>query len=174
MGSRLHVDGSVQDCSISTANALEILQSCTKPSMLERCNSSVLAHRYIDMGSRMHVDGSVQDCSISTANAVEILQSCTKPSMWPTCDLMPALSPWFLLSISPARASTFLIPQDVVSTLSEHSEKGRKINWYFQKGILLDGHCWAYYSGNLWWREVWNSFGDRVPVDEIYMCLIFS
>ena len=28
-----YVDGSVQDCSISIANALEILQSCTKPSM---------------------------------------------------------------------------------------------------------------------------------------------
>ena len=26
------VDGSVQDCSISSANALELLQSCTKPS----------------------------------------------------------------------------------------------------------------------------------------------
>ena len=28
-----HIDGSVQDCSISIANALEILQSCTKPSI---------------------------------------------------------------------------------------------------------------------------------------------
>ena len=27
-----HIDGFVQDCSISIANALEILQSCTKPS----------------------------------------------------------------------------------------------------------------------------------------------
>ena len=26
-----HIDGSVQDCSISSANAMEILQSCTKP-----------------------------------------------------------------------------------------------------------------------------------------------
>ena len=29
-----HVDGLVQDCSNSIANALELLQSCTKPSML--------------------------------------------------------------------------------------------------------------------------------------------
>ena len=29
----LHIDGSVQDCSISIANALEILQSCTNPSI---------------------------------------------------------------------------------------------------------------------------------------------
>ena len=30
---RLNIDGFVQDCSISIANALEILQSCTKPSI---------------------------------------------------------------------------------------------------------------------------------------------
>ena len=28
-----HIDGSVQDSSISSANALELLQSCTKPSI---------------------------------------------------------------------------------------------------------------------------------------------
>ena len=28
-----YIDGFVQDCSISFANALEILQSCTKPSI---------------------------------------------------------------------------------------------------------------------------------------------
>ena len=27
-----HIDGLVQDCSISIANALELLQSCAKPS----------------------------------------------------------------------------------------------------------------------------------------------
>ena len=34
--SRMHgydLDGSVQDCSISSANVLEILQSCTEPSL---------------------------------------------------------------------------------------------------------------------------------------------
>ena len=30
---KLHINGLVQDCSISIANALEILQSCTKPSI---------------------------------------------------------------------------------------------------------------------------------------------
>ena len=34
-----HIDGSVQDCSISIANALEILQSCTEPSIFS-CRSS--------------------------------------------------------------------------------------------------------------------------------------
>ena len=31
-----HIDGLVQDCSISIANALEILQSCTEPSIFKR------------------------------------------------------------------------------------------------------------------------------------------
>ena len=36
IGSGLHeIDGLVQDCNISIANALEILQSCTKPSILD-------------------------------------------------------------------------------------------------------------------------------------------
>ena len=30
---RMHIDGLVPDCSNSIANALELLQSCTKPSM---------------------------------------------------------------------------------------------------------------------------------------------
>ena len=29
----MHIDGLVQDCSNSIANALELLQSCTKPSI---------------------------------------------------------------------------------------------------------------------------------------------
>ena len=33
MHSKMYIDGLVQDCSISIANALEILQSCTKPSI---------------------------------------------------------------------------------------------------------------------------------------------
>ena len=32
-----YIDGLVQDCSISIANALEILQSCIKPSILSLC-----------------------------------------------------------------------------------------------------------------------------------------
>ena len=34
-----YVDGLVQDCSNSSALALELLQSCTKPSMYSLCNS---------------------------------------------------------------------------------------------------------------------------------------
>ena len=38
-----HLDGSVQDCSISIANALEILQSCTKPSISSTVTPALLA-----------------------------------------------------------------------------------------------------------------------------------
>ena len=55
----LYIIGLMQDCSISIADAMEILQSCTK----------------------LSIDGLMQDCSISIANAMEILQSCTKLSM---------------------------------------------------------------------------------------------
>ena len=54
-----YIFGLVQDCSNSIANALELLQSCTKPS----------------------IRGLVQDCSNSTANSLELLQSCAKPSI---------------------------------------------------------------------------------------------
>ena len=40
---QLHIDGWVQDCSTSIANALELLQSCTKPSLL----SSVTSYRLL-------------------------------------------------------------------------------------------------------------------------------
>ena len=39
---RENIDGSVQDCSNSTANALELLQSCTKPSICFACLSYLI------------------------------------------------------------------------------------------------------------------------------------
>ena len=65
-----HVDGLVQDCSNSIANALELLQFCTEPSML----CYIFSWKQKD-----HVDGLVQDCSNSIADALELLQSCTEP-----------------------------------------------------------------------------------------------
>ena len=67
---------SVQDCSNSIANALELLQSCTEPSL---CSVRCL----------------LCDCSNSTANTLELLQSCTEPlsavccvwCAWPDCCL---------------------------------------------------------------------------------------
>ena len=37
-----HVDGLVQDCSNSTANAVELLQFCTKPSMYSMLVTALL------------------------------------------------------------------------------------------------------------------------------------
>ena len=51
-----YFNGLVQNCSNSTANALELLQSG-------------------------HLNGLVQDCSNSTANILELLQSCIKLSI---------------------------------------------------------------------------------------------
>ena len=36
-----YIDGLVQDCSNSIANALELLQSCTKPSIYAKCNPGI-------------------------------------------------------------------------------------------------------------------------------------
>ena len=71
----------VQDCSISIANALVILQSCAKPSMYDAFQLPVILFAE-----------KVQDCSISIANTLEILQSCTKPSMYDAFQLPVILS----------------------------------------------------------------------------------
>ena len=61
----LQLDGLVQDCSNSIADALELLQSCTK-------TSSLLCH----------VDGLVQERRNSIANTLESPLPCTILSMW--------------------------------------------------------------------------------------------
>ena len=58
----VYIDGLVQDCSNTSANALELLQSCTKPSI------------YHDI-----VDGLKQERRNSTAVALESCLSCTNP-----------------------------------------------------------------------------------------------
>ena len=64
----------VQDCSISRALAVEILQSCTKP--LKWCMYVLLGY-----WKCLLLDGFVQDCNNSCASAMELLQSFTKPSI---------------------------------------------------------------------------------------------
>ena len=55
-----HIHDLAQDCGNSSALALELLQSCTKPL----------------------IDDLAQDCCNSSALALELPQSCTKPSIW--------------------------------------------------------------------------------------------
>ena len=82
-----YIDGSVQDCSISIANAMEILQSCTKPLIYPHAQHNIYGKFHIlmklDKMSSAHVhhfNDLVQDCSISIAKTMEIPQSCPKPS----------------------------------------------------------------------------------------------
>ena len=66
----------VQDCIKSIADALEILQSCTGPSLWR-------SHRW-PWDSCMicyDIDGLVQDCSNSSTLALELLQCCANPSI---------------------------------------------------------------------------------------------
>ena len=58
------LNNSVQDCSISSALAMEVLQSCTKPTILL---------------SQDDLDGLGHDCSNSIANSQVLPQSCVKP-----------------------------------------------------------------------------------------------
>ena len=54
----IRIDGLVQDCSNSIANALELLQSCTKPSMYALVNEKPLlemisTYCHIDPGNML-------------------------------------------------------------------------------------------------------------------------
>ena len=69
-----YIDGLVQDCCISSANALEILQSYTEPSI---CH---IAH-LVGQNMGYHFDGFVQQRRNSSALAMELRLSCTNPSI---------------------------------------------------------------------------------------------
>ena len=71
------MDGLVQDCGISIADAIEIPQYCTEPTISKsfqhfQCNKPVL-----------YFDGLEEDCSISNADILKISLSSTKPLIWP-------------------------------------------------------------------------------------------
>ena len=65
----------MQDCIISIANGLEILQSCTKPSIWQVPNTSEQT-TYI----KPSLDGLVKDYSYPSALELKWLQTCTKLS----------------------------------------------------------------------------------------------
>ena len=66
-----YINGLVQDCSNSSALAMELLQSCNEPliccTRLQYLKSVNISPAYL------------QDCSNSSALAMELLQSCTEP-----------------------------------------------------------------------------------------------
>ena len=68
----MHINGLVQDCSNSIANALELLQSCTKTSIYASVNWK---KKY-----QYQVDELVQGRCNSIANALELHISYNNPS----------------------------------------------------------------------------------------------
>ena len=52
-----HMEGLVQDCSISIANALEILQSCIKPSMYGLKMQEMITYTWYDDFKEMKCSG---------------------------------------------------------------------------------------------------------------------
>ena len=85
-----HIDGLVQDCSNSIANAMELLQSCTRASTLWNL---LITH---------HFDGLVEERCNSCALAMEFRLSCTNPLIfnpWPF--MSKGYCPCFHLSICP-------------------------------------------------------------------------
>ena len=77
----VYIDDLVQDCNISSALPMKILQ----------CFCSGLRLSCIIVVT-VYIDDLVQDCNISSALAMKILQSCTKPSVW-----CPGTTRWYQL-----------------------------------------------------------------------------
>ena len=93
-----HLDGLVQDCSNSSALAMELLQSYTEPSIRSTCHIQLWVPFKYGTGTRrvrvpmVHVivpsrcniqyfNGLMQERCNSIANALELRLSCTNPSI---------------------------------------------------------------------------------------------
>ena len=83
-----HLDSLMQDCSNSSALAMELLQSCIKPSMLSlynviRIQMLLRGYIYTELAhaGAAYINGLVQDCSNSSTSAMVSLQSCIKPTI---------------------------------------------------------------------------------------------
>ena len=75
----IQINGLVQECSNSIANAMELLQSGTKPSIYY---IQFYFHLLNLLTRSPMLMVHVQDYSNSIANAMELQQSCTKPSIY--------------------------------------------------------------------------------------------
>ena len=69
-----YINGLVQDCSNSSALAMELLQSCTKPLICDLYSAVLIVTLYII--------SLAQDNNNSIANVLELLQSHANPSIW--------------------------------------------------------------------------------------------
>ena len=77
MTTRRQVDGLVKDCSISSANALEILQSCTKPSKclvdLPMNPIIIIIYHYRQKAHHCQADYKTHETSTSSSNVCNVL-----------------------------------------------------------------------------------------------------
>ena len=102
-----YISGLVQDCSISSALALEILQPCMKP-MIDGWVSARTIH------------GLAQYCGNSIANALELPQSWAKPSNYIT-------NVWIL------ELYLFFTDSHIPSSTNSKDQKNQKIFIYHKK-----------------------------------------
>ena len=80
------IDGLVQDCSNSSALAMELLQSCTEPLICQHVNNQgiIIVCQALNMGINIielavYSNGSTQDCGHCSESAMELPQSYVKP-----------------------------------------------------------------------------------------------
>ena len=79
-----HIDGLVQDCSISIANALEILQSSVSAKYVSLPDMSDVCRR-LPCNFTMDYIASSEKCLMFHCHISHTLQSCTNPSTWRLC-----------------------------------------------------------------------------------------
>ena len=72
----------MQDCSNSSANPLELLQSRMEPPIYSTEHNEAWITWPTFRSQQFQIDSLDQDCSNSSALAMELLQSCTKPSKY--------------------------------------------------------------------------------------------
>ena len=84
---KVKIDGLVQNCSNSSTLAMELLKSCTEPSI---CFDTWKKNRLIE--DWWHIYALVNELLLGPEMAQELLLSCTKPSILYSCN-------WTLVSI---------------------------------------------------------------------------
>ena len=75
-GNQRKFEGLVQDCSISIANAMEILQSCNKSSNWSGCNGTVLSNAWWPVYAKAEAQG--DDLLWNTAKPPNIIEDSVK------------------------------------------------------------------------------------------------
>ena len=82
-----HMDGLVQDCSISNANTPKILQSFQYAQQMADIDNPADVNFHAKSQYNLHIDRLVQERHNSIANALELRLSCTNLSIYMWCEL---------------------------------------------------------------------------------------